>query len=210
MPSARHLSHLVSRFFGSLRPGGPTAADDAWATAALLPGEVVLWRRMSGADRRHAVGVARRAEAALGDRATRPVLAAALLHDVGKVDSGLGPVRRALATVAGMAAGHSAAERWSERRGAVGRTGRYLCHDRLGADMLRAAGSDPLTVAWAGEHHLDPARWTVAMPGRPRPQGRRRRLTVVSAPVFVADLVTLVRSTAKKIRSTRPVRGGGT
>ena len=164
MPSARHLSHLVSRFFGSLRPGGPTGADDAWATAALLPGEVVLWRRMSGADRRHAVGVARRTEAALGDRTTRPVLAAALLHDVGKVDSGLGPLRRALATVAGMAAGHSAAERWSERRGAVGRTGRYLCHDRLGADMLRAAGSDPLTVAWAGEHHLDPARWTVAMP----------------------------------------------
>lgn len=164
MPSARQLSHLVSRFFGSLRPGGPTASDDAWATAVLLPGEVVLWRRMSGADRRHAVGVARRTEAALGDRATRPVLAAALLHDVGKVDSGFGPVRRALATVAGMAAGHHAAERWSGRHGALRRTGRYLCHDRLGADMLRAAGSDPLTVAWAGEHHLDPARWTVAMP----------------------------------------------
>jgi HD domain len=164
VPSARQLSHLVSRFFGSLRPGGPTASDDAWATAVLLPGEEVLWRRMSGADRRHAVGVARRTQAALGDRATRPVLAAALLHDVGKVDSGFGPVRRALATVAGMAAGHHAAERWSEGNGALRRTGRYLCHDRLGADMLRAAGSDPLTVAWAGEHHLDPARWTVAMP----------------------------------------------
>jgi len=164
VPPARHLSHLVSRFLGSLRPGGPAPADEAWAAAALLPGEVVLWGRMSGADRRHAVGVARRTQAALGDRASRPVLAAALLHDVGKVDSGFGPLRRALATVAGMAAGHAAAERWSERRGPVGRTGRYLCHDRLGAAMLRAAGSDPVTVAWAGEHHLDPARWTVAMP----------------------------------------------
>jgi hypothetical protein len=105
--------------------------------------------------------VARRTQAALGDEATRPVLAAALLHDVGKVDSALGPVRRSLATVAGMAAGHAAAERWAARRGPVGRAGRYLCHDRIGADMLRAAGSDPLTVAWAGEHHLDPDRWSV-------------------------------------------------
>ncbi len=164
MVTARHLSHLVSRFFGSLWPGGPGAADEAWVAAVLSPGEIVVWRRMSGADRRHAVGVARRTASALGDRATRPVLAAALLHDVGKVDSGLGPVRRALATVAGMAAGHAAAERWSERRGPVGRAGRYLCHDRIGAGMLTDAGSDPLTVAWAAEHHLDPARWTVPRP----------------------------------------------
>ena len=50
------------------------------------------------------------------------------------------------------------------RPGPVGRVGRYLCHDRIGAAMLRAAGSDPLTVAWAGEHHLDPQRWTVPSP----------------------------------------------
>jgi hypothetical protein len=31
----------------------------------------------------------------------------------------------------------------------------------LGADLLAAAGSEPLTVSWAGEHHLDPERWTV-------------------------------------------------
>jgi hypothetical protein len=132
-----------------------------WAIASLLPGEVPLWQRMSGADRRHAVGVARRAQAALGEAATRAVLAAALLHDVGKVEARFGPVRRSLATVAGLAAGHDAAERWTTRRGPVGRTGRYLCHDRIGADLLDAAGSDRLTVAWAREHHLDPSRWTV-------------------------------------------------
>lgn len=164
MPSARHLSHLVSRFVGSLWPGGPGADDDAWVAATLGPGEILLWRRMSGADRRHAVGVARRTQVALGDRATAPVLAAALLHDVGKVDSGLGPVRRAVATVAGMAAGRGAAERWSQRRGVLGRTGRYLCHDRIGAEMLRTAGSDPLTVAWAAEHHLAVGRWTIPVP----------------------------------------------
>jgi hypothetical protein len=156
-----HLIHLVTRFFGSLWPAGPNAPDDAWAVASLVPGEVVLWRRMSGPDRRHAVGVARRTSDALGPQATRPVLAAALLHDVGKVDSGLGPVRRSFVTVAGMAAGHETARRWAERNGAVGRAGRYLCHDRIGADLLRAAGSDPLTVDWAAEHHLGAERWTV-------------------------------------------------
>ena len=161
MPSARYLTHLVSRFFTSLWPVGPPAADEAWAAGALLPAEVDLWRRMSGADRRHAVGVARRTGAALGAAATRPVVAAALLHDVGKIDSGFGPVRRALATMAEMVAGHAAADRWRRQPGLVGRAGRYLCHDRIGADLLRAAGSDPLTEAWAREHHLEPGRWTV-------------------------------------------------
>jgi hypothetical protein len=127
----------------------------------LVPGEVALWRRMSGPDRRHAVGVARRAAEALGPRATRPVVAAALLHDVGKVDSGFGPVRRAIATVVQMAWGHAAARRWRHRRGPLGRTGRYLCHDDIGGDLLAAAGSDGLTVDWAREHHLSPDRWTV-------------------------------------------------
>ncbi|HEX6568568.1 MAG TPA: hypothetical protein VF015_05365 [Acidimicrobiales bacterium] len=161
MPSRAHLGHLARRFLGSLRPGGPSPADDAWARAHLVPGEAALWRRMAGADRRHAVAVARRTDAALGPRATRAVLAAALLHDVGKVDSGLGPVRRAGATVAQMAWGHAAAERWRHRAGIVGRAGRYLCHDDIGARLLAAAGSDALTVAWAREHHLPPERWSV-------------------------------------------------
>ncbi len=156
-----HLLHLVRRFVGSLRPDGPAPDDDRWAVRLMVPGEVLLWRRMSGADRRHAVGVARRVDADLGARATRPVLAAALLHDVGKVDSRLGPVRRAGATVAGMAAGRAAAEQWRGRAGMVGRAGGYLCHDEIGADLLADAGSDGLTVAWAREHHLAPERWTV-------------------------------------------------
>ena len=156
--------HLATRFFGSLRPGGPPPSDEAWATAALLPDEAALWRRMSGPDRRHAVGVARRTEAALPPPVARPVLAAALLHDVGKIASGLGPVRRALATLAGMAVSHDTASGWQSRSGPLGRAGRYLCHDAIGADLLAAAGSDPLTVAWAREHHLPEDRWTVPTP----------------------------------------------
>jgi len=158
-----YLGHLVRRFFGSLSPTGPSAADEAWALDRMTPGEAGLWRRMSAPDRRHAVAVARRVDAALGPAASRPVVAAALLHDVGKVESGLGPFRRAIATIAGMAGGRDAAQRWRARRGAVGRVGRYLCHDEIGADLLVAAGSDAVTVAWAREHHLPAERWTVGV-----------------------------------------------
>jgi hypothetical protein len=122
-----------------------------------LPGEVALWDRMPGSDRRHAVGVARRVEAALGgeDAAGRAVLAAALLHDVGKVDAGLGTFGRVGATVAALAAGPARAGRWG------GRVGGYLRHDSRGAELLAAADSDPVTVTWAREHHLPPARWTL-------------------------------------------------
>ena len=85
--------HLARRFATSLWPGGPAPADDAWARRRLIPGESELWNRLSGPDRRHAVGVGR-ATAALGDAEAPPcdaVLAAALLHDVGKVKSGWAP-----------------------------------------------------------------------------------------------------------------------
>lgn len=84
--------------------------------------------------------------------AERAVLAAALLHDVGKVDAGLGVLGRTVATVVGVVAGH-------DRAG--GRIARYLAHDRIGAALLEDAGSDPLTVTWAREHHLRPERWTL-------------------------------------------------
>lgn len=145
------IGHLVRRFFGSLWPGGPTLEGEAFAVAVLSDAELVLWRRMSGPDRRHAVAVAKRVEAALGEQATPPVLAAALLHDVGKVASGLGVLGRVVATLAGLRG----------RRDLTPRVARYLQHPELGAELLEQAGSDPLTVAWAREHHLPPERRTV-------------------------------------------------
>src|SRR3546814_20809012 len=71
----------------------------------MQPGEAALWARMSAPDRRHAVGVARRVERALGAEAERPVLAAALLHDVGKVESGLRTYGRVVATPSAKVAG---------------------------------------------------------------------------------------------------------
>ena len=149
------VAHLASRFVGSLWPGGPAAADEAWATHHLGAGEVALWRRMKGFDRRHAVGVAQRVSSALGVEAARPVMAAALLHDVGKVDSNLGVFARVVATVRAAVLGAERAASGS------GRMARYTNHPWIGAQLLSDAGADALTVTWAAEHHLPITAWTV-------------------------------------------------
>jgi len=125
-----HPVHLARRFFGSLSKRPPEPNEEAWARSQLLPGELALWDRMSALDRRHSVSVARRFEAAWPG-ATRAEIAGALLHDVGKIDSGLGTFGRVVASVVG------------------GRTPRfrsYQDHERIGAEMAAAAGSDPATV----------------------------------------------------------------
>jgi hypothetical protein len=53
---------------------------------------------------------------------------------------------------------------WRRQRGFARRVGLYLHHDRLGGDLLEMAGSDPLTVAWAREHHLPSDACTVPQP----------------------------------------------
>jgi hypothetical protein len=132
-----------------------------WAASQLVDGELVLWRQMSGPDRRHAVQVARDVEVRLGEQADRAVLAAALLHDVGKLDSRLGTYGRVVATLCGAMAGREMAVSWSTGSGFTRRVGLYLRHDELGAGRLVLAGSDPLTVSWAREHHSDRSQWTV-------------------------------------------------
>jgi hypothetical protein len=149
---APQLFHLAKRFVGSLMATDPPPADDAWARRHLLPGEQQLWASMPAADRSHAVGVSQRVARALGAAATRPVLAAALLHDVGKTEAALGTFGRAVATVHAALAGPRRAGSWRSASGWRGRVGRYVAHPELGAVLLRAAGSDPLTVAWAAEH----------------------------------------------------------
>jgi hypothetical protein len=153
--------HLTKRFFGSLWPAGPSSTNEQWVQSALSDDELKLWRRMSRADRRHAVVVAREVERQLGGEASKPVLAAALLHDVGKVSAGLGTYGRVIATLAGAAAGQQMAAAWTEGKGFTRKVGLYLRHPELGGDMLALAGSDPVTVAWAREHHLPEEEWTL-------------------------------------------------
>jgi hypothetical protein len=46
-------------------------------------------------------------------------------------------------------------------RAGESRFARYRRHDQIGAQLLADAGSDPLTIAWAREHHLERSLWTV-------------------------------------------------
>lgn len=144
--------HLVRRFFGALSWRRPRADDLAWVERVLLPGELVLFRRLPNHDQRHLVKVARRVEAELSDTAEAGDsrwLAAALLHDVGKYDARLGPYGRAIATVCGWLGGHDMARAWTQRRGFTRRVGLYLLHGELGADMIRLAGGREEAATWA-------------------------------------------------------------
>jgi len=153
-------THLVRRFVGALRPGAPSADAETWAEAALEPGELPLFTRLPNHDRRHAVQVARRAEAALGVDCEPRWIAAALLHDVGKYDAGLSVPGRALATVA--AAGRSGTrrvERWARGRGLRRRLAVYAQHGEIGAAEIRDAGGREEAAEWSEAHH-HPEMWS--------------------------------------------------
>jgi hypothetical protein len=153
--------HLAKRFAGSLRPGGPAPHDERWACEHLNAGEVALWRRMPNPDRRHAVGVARRVVDALGPGPGTGLVPAALLHDVGKIESGLRTGGRVVATLAGKVGGWERARSWAGRPGLAGRIGTYLRHPEVGADLLARAGSAEATVTWAREHHQPRYTWSL-------------------------------------------------
>lgn len=157
-PPGSHALHLVRRFLGALSPAAPSTTDTAWAEAHLTDAECTVFRTMVAHDRRHAIGVARRAFDALGADAPDDVVAAALLHDVGKVHSGLGPVGRALATIRIAIAGRARVRAGVVRGERARRRALYADHAALGAADLRARGARDRVAAWAAVHH-EPARW---------------------------------------------------
>jgi hypothetical protein len=134
MSKPRHLltqpHHLALRFVTSLSNRPPDVAEDMWAESNLLTGEVGLWRRMSNQDRRHSAKVARRFVAAR-PHATRAEIAGALLHDVGKIECGLGTWGRVVASVLGPR---------------TDRFRRYHDHEHIGSLLAQTAGSEPATV----------------------------------------------------------------
>jgi predicted HD phosphohydrolase len=155
------LAHLSGRFVRALWPGPPRADDVEWVRSVLTPDGFAQFRRQPNHDQRHAIGVARDVQARLADTdfADDPRwLAAALLHDIGKLDSRLGVYGRVVATVSGAAAGREHAAAWSESRGFTRRVGLYLRHAELGADRIRLAGEPEAAARWAAAHH-DRSSW---------------------------------------------------
>jgi hypothetical protein len=122
------ILHLVKRAVSSFSNATPEISSAF--SSFLLPDELKLWSAMPGRDQRHSIEVLKRF-LVLYPEAKRAQGAAALLHDVGKVQSGLGWFGRIVATVVGP------------------RTKRfrlYHLHEELGAEMLRGI-SDAETVA---------------------------------------------------------------
>ncbi len=126
----KHIGHLARRFFGSLSRREPPAPAVAWALAQLLSGEAALWQQMSVQDRRHSIAVARRFAALVTDP-TRAEMAGALLHDVGKTQSGLGTLGRVITTTIG--------PRTKRFRS-------YHDHETIGRELLREAGAQTATL----------------------------------------------------------------
>jgi len=124
------VTHLVRRFLGSLSRAEPSEAQIVWARGWLTDAEWVCWQSMPVQDRRHSLEVARRF-VDVRPAASRAEMAAALLHDVGKQQSGLGTLARVAATVVGPR---------------TPRFRQYHDHEALGAAMLAASGSDSVTV----------------------------------------------------------------
>jgi hypothetical protein len=145
--------HLARRFVRALWPGPPGEPDVEWVAGILEPAELALWRSLPNHERRYTIRVAKLVEARLAgtEYAGQPRwLAVALLHDVGKLDSGLGLAGRVIATAAGAIA--------PRLRRSPGRIGRYLRHDELGAERIRSVGGRDEAARWALAHH-DRSRW---------------------------------------------------
>jgi len=138
--------HLAKRFFGAL---GRTPIGDsqiALVQTTLLDSEFALWSAMMPIDKKHSIKVMSRFMQ-IYPQATATQVRASLLHDVGKLESNLGVFARVLATIVG--------ERGS-------RFAKYHAHEKIGAQMLRQAGSDEET--WqlvAGEVSDSPQLRTV-------------------------------------------------
>lgn len=141
----REVPHLVRRFVQTMMSGTPSVSDEDWAAGWLSPTEEALWRSQPPVDRRHTIAAARWVASSFdGASPPRWLMAAALLHDVGKAQASLGVTGRCVATFLELL----------DVRQVPGRLGAYLSYTERGAAALADAAADPRVVAWAREHHL--------------------------------------------------------
>ena len=138
--------HLAKRFFGALGRAPIGESQIELVQTTLLDSEFALWSAMMPMDKKHSIKVMSRF-IQIYPQATAAQVRASLLHDVGKLEANLSVFARVLATIVG--------ERGS-------RFAKYHAHEKIGAQMLRQAGSDEET--WqlvAGEVSDSPQLQTV-------------------------------------------------
>lgn len=133
------LGHVARRFFKHVLAKPLTQADIEFVRTLVSPDEESLFWRQRLGDQQHAVSTARRM--LLTHAHERAVLRAALWHDIGKIDSDLGAVMRAFATVARLL-----------RIPRPNRWHLYDNHGPIGARHLAAMDCEPLVVDFARLH----------------------------------------------------------
>ncbi len=136
----RQLSHLIRRFYASLGARWPSPAGQTLVAELLSRVESEIFWSQPVPDLAHAL------------RSTRVIIEtspqradlgrAALLHDVGKRHSGIGTIRRAIATGLSIIMKRTS-----------GRMAGYLDHGAIGADELARVGCEDLVVQFARYHH---------------------------------------------------------
>jgi len=126
--------HLAKRFFGALGRAPIGESQIELVQTTLLDSEFALWSAMMPMDKKHSIKVMSRFMQ-IYPQATATQVRASLLHDVGKLESNLSVFARVLATIVG--------ERGS-------RFAKYHAHEKIGAQMLRQAGSDEETWQLVG------------------------------------------------------------
>lgn len=152
--------HLAVRFAGSLRPGPPPSGDLAWMRDQLGDAEWGLFEQMNNPDQRHAVAVSRAVVEALPECGS-DVVAAAALHDVGKVVSGFRTPGRVVATIVWAAVPDRVADRWLDAPRPLRTLAEYRRHPELGERLLAEAGASAVAAEWAADHHKQPERWRI-------------------------------------------------
>jgi len=159
-----HGKHLVKRFFGSIFAKELSLEAQGWVSDRLLGGEKLIWNQLSVEDQCHSHEVALNVflrcqdELDVSDEKLRTIVAAALLHDCGKLVSGYGTYRRVGATLFWLVVPSSNAKKWVNKKG-LKKLAQYRLHPELGAKMLKEAGSSELTYVWAADHHKPSEKW---------------------------------------------------
>lgn len=132
--------HLAGRFFSVILAKGLKPGEVDEIVIWLSPDESEAFFAQPSYDQRHGLDSARYVADLRPDR--RDLVRAALLHDIGKRYSHLGPIGRGLAS-AHAKLGGKAKGGWLS----------YLEHGPAGGAELTALGSEPVVAEFARHHH---------------------------------------------------------
>jgi hypothetical protein len=147
------LAYRARQFWNAL-PGSSRRVDNEMLLPHLSPPQIVLFRRMQPAEQTHAYQIFKRLNAS--GQTDPDLLAAALLHDAGKILGPLSLLDRVV-IVLGKRFFHGRAKSWGE--GASSRFHRPFVvaarHPEWGADLAKQAGASSRTIELIRRHQDD-------------------------------------------------------